>query len=380
MAKKAPDLTGQRFGKLVAVSIVGRNKFRRVVWLWKCDCGNEIERPVANIVNGYTSSCGCGRTNELTGKKFGRLLAIERRGHNKHGVILWLWRCDCGKEIERPFEPIRQGRVVSCGCYHREMARTNAIHGQWQQRTYRAWLAMKGRVKGKDEVCRKNYLERGITVCEEWKNDFMAFWRDMGDCPPGLSLDRIDNDGNYEPGNCRWTDQHTQVCNTRRTIRVEVGGEIMALKEACAKLGVNYDCVRGRVRSGIDPQTALYEGRDPNAHKYGNKFRLGNVTPENVRQKISAKLKGKPRSQESIDKQRSTYAAKRAERTSTMTVKELELAGIRLYGKRWKTPLARKIGCSVTTLWKYIWDEEVPEHIATIVSSLSDEQRRIEKT
>src|SRR5262249_3628304 len=133
---------------------------------------------------------------DISGQKFGRLSAISMRGRNKHGVILWLWLCDCGKEIERVATPIKSGRVVSCGCHRNEQSRARTKHGQAKRQatsvTYRAWIEMKARTSGKDEVSRKHYQERGIVVHPAWEASFEAFWKDMGDCPNGLTLERID--------------------------------------------------------------------------------------------------------------------------------------------------------------------------------------------
>lgn len=199
-------------------------------------------------------------TVDVAGQRFGRLVGIRKSGVNRHGAVVWLWKCDCGKEIERPAYPIRTGRQVSCGCHKDEQSRSRAKHGQWQSRTYRAWVEMKQRVKGKDAACRKHYRDRGIAIAPEWLNDFEAFRRHMGECPVGLSLDRIDNAGDYVPGNCRWTDQRQQLANTRRTVFVQWNGEPRCLKHACLEAGVNYDRVRGRIRKGAEPQQAFDRG------------------------------------------------------------------------------------------------------------------------
>jgi len=92
----------------------------------------------------------------------------------------------------------------------------------------------------------KWYGERGIVVCDRWRNSFEAFVEDMGVCPPGLSLDRIDNDGNYEPGNCRWATQREQTNNTRRNVLVSVDGETMTMQQFCDRRGLQYSMFRYR--------------------------------------------------------------------------------------------------------------------------------------
>lgn len=130
-------------------------------------------------------------------------------------------------------------------------------HGQWKTRTYRAWAAMKSRVRGVDDIAVKHYVDRGIEIDPAWSYSFVVFWKDMGDCPPKMSLDRVDNDKGYGPGNCRWATQKQQVSNTRRTVWVIFGNREMCLKDACAEAGLSYELVRSRIRYGATPQEAL---------------------------------------------------------------------------------------------------------------------------
>lgn len=197
---------------------------------------------------------------DITGERYGRLVALKLRGTDKNGVRLWLWRCDCGREIDRVASPIRSGRVVSCGCHKDEQSRSRAKHGMWKTRTYRAWIAMRARVRGVDQISIECYRDRGITVDPRWECSFEAFLADMGECPAGKTLGRIDNDGHYEPANCRWETQAEQCRNTRRTVRVTVAGIEMCLKDACSALAVNYDCVRSRIRLGASAEDALARG------------------------------------------------------------------------------------------------------------------------
>ncbi len=199
-----------------------------------------------------------GSAEDFSGKRFGRLTAVRLAGKNRLGFRLWLWRCDCGIEIERPSAPIKQGRQVSCGCHRDEASRSRAKHGFWKSRTYRAWIAMKARCAGTNGASsRKNYRDIGISVCRRWQNSFESFLADMGECPKGMTLERVKNGIGYEPGNCRWATQSDQTRNTRRTVRVNIDGQEMCLKDACAMKGANYDRVRSRIRLGKSPQVAL---------------------------------------------------------------------------------------------------------------------------
>ena len=194
---------------------------------------------------------------DITGQKFGRLTAISLHSRNANKHILWLFECDCGEKRISLAAAIKQGRVVSCGCHRNEQSRLRVKHGLSETSTYTAWKGMKSRVKGKDDICIKHYLNKGITICERWQNSFENFMLDMGERPTGMTLDRIDNNGNYEPGNCRWTTQKQQVANTCRTIYVDFKGQKTCLKHACQEGNVNYDAVRSRLRAGREPQEAF---------------------------------------------------------------------------------------------------------------------------
>lgn len=134
---------------------------------------------------------------------------------------MWLCLCDCGNEAVTGQSNLATGNTTSCGC---RLAEIRATIGQRGKRThmmrnsaeYRAWTSMKQRCFNPNVVAFKNYGARGITVCDEWRNSFEAFLRDVGKKPaPNLDLDRIDNEGNYEPGNCRWVTRSVNVANTR---------------------------------------------------------------------------------------------------------------------------------------------------------------------
>lgn len=153
---------------------------------------------------------------DLTGARFGRYVALSFAG-TRLKQSYWLCRCDCGTERAVMLGALRSGNTTSCGCYRDEVtsARTRN-HGRSLigDPTYRAWKAMRNRCRPshKDHAC---YFDRGIAVCERW-NLFDNFLADMGDRPDeGLTLDRINNDGNYEPGNTRWTTRKVQGNNRR---------------------------------------------------------------------------------------------------------------------------------------------------------------------
>lgn len=173
---------------------------------------------------------------------------------------MWLWRCDCGSETVADPSHVKSGHTVSCGCRHAEACRKHG-HGHdengKQTKTYKAWVNMKSRADGITRAYKKNYLDRGIKVCSRWRESFGNFLSDMGEVPAGLMLERKDNDGNYEPGNCCWATRDVQNSNKRTTHRVIVDGESMCPSEACKRVGVLYDTAINRVWRGVSPQDAL---------------------------------------------------------------------------------------------------------------------------
>jgi hypothetical protein len=143
------------------------------------------------------------------GQKFWRLTAIERvQSRPISGNVQWLFRCECGNETTAAMSDVKRGFKKSCGCLHKETAvqngRSVTTHGMFGTSEYQAWADLIRRCNDETHQSYKYYGARGITVCERWYK-FENFFADMGFRPAGLVLDRINNDGNYEPTNCRWT-------------------------------------------------------------------------------------------------------------------------------------------------------------------------------
>lgn len=177
----------------------------------------------------------------MIGKRFCRLVVIGRAGSFNHKRT-WNCLCDCGRIIVAPTGSLNSGNTRSCGCLKLDI---HTKHGQHKSRTYSLWLAMHNRCRLRQY---RHYYGR-IRVCEQWR-DFSAFIADMGPAPNGMTLDRIDNSGHYEPSNCRWATRTTQVRNTRRRIEYEHCGDRHSLIEWSEILSMNYELLRGRIRRG----------------------------------------------------------------------------------------------------------------------------------
>ena len=151
---------------------------------------------------------------DLTGQKFGKLIAIEKTDRKSSSrSIVWKCKCDCGKETFVSSSSLRSGNTQSCGCLKKELV---TIHGQCQSSEYHSWDSMKARCYNPNYNQFKDYGGRGIEVCDRWKDSFENFLADMGSKPSSKhSIDRIDVNGNYEPGNCKWSTNQEQARNKR---------------------------------------------------------------------------------------------------------------------------------------------------------------------
>lgn len=152
-------------------------------------------------------------------KKFGRLITDEipiRKGH----CIYYKCICDCGNETIVERNALSSGKVVSCKCYHKEILKERiSVHNMWGTKTYWAWAQARQRCINIKSQNYENYGERGIIMCDRWLNSFEYFLEDMGKCPEGLSLDRLNNDDGYYKENCHWTNNSFQGYNKRKDKR-----------------------------------------------------------------------------------------------------------------------------------------------------------------
>lgn len=194
---------------------------------------------------------------DLTGCRFGKLTVLRVTGA-RGGSSIWLCRCDCGaqKEVRRPL--LVRGIAQSCGCASRYFGNSNRrTHGLSHFRIYGIWWKMVARCHDPEDGGYERYGARGIRVCDRWRNSLQAFIDDMGHPPERHQIDRENNDGHYEPGNCRWVLKIEQNKNMRRTVFVEIDGRRQCLKDWCRELGKNYNTIRSKIRRGVTPSEAL---------------------------------------------------------------------------------------------------------------------------
>lgn len=192
-----------------------------------------------------------GKFKNISGRKFGRLTALYRL-HNYHDKknSYWLCICDCGNLKESRLPDLKSGNTKSCGCLNSEISKYRMTkHGKHNTRLYHIYCGMKNRCQNCNDPKYPNYGGRGIKVCDEWLNDFMAFynWAIDNGYKDDLTIDRINVDGNYKPDNCRWATPKQQSNNKRNTIYINYNGESKTLSEWCEVLNLNYYTVYDRL-------------------------------------------------------------------------------------------------------------------------------------
>ena len=206
--------------------------------------------------------------NEV-GNRYGRLLVLKR-SVNKNGRTCFKCICDCGNVKNILGQSLRSGLTVSCGCYNKEKKSTKR-HGMYLSKTYNTWSSMIQRCCNIKNTNYHHYGGRGIEVCKRWEK-FENFLEDMGERPEGKTLDRIDNDGDYKPSNCRWATQKEQTNNCRKNIYITYKGQTLTRKQWAEKMSVSPSTLRARIEDyGWSIERALSEPINVKFHSKRNK-------------------------------------------------------------------------------------------------------------
>ncbi|MEH7181090.1 hypothetical protein V7108_24985 [Neobacillus vireti] len=235
------NLTGQQFGRLTVIKLSEESRYQvNKKWMCRCDCGMEVIRDgrslVRGLAKGITTTCGTciNRKNaKLEGNRYGRLTVLKKAERTGY----WECHCSCGTHKTIIGYNLLKGIANSCGCISRERLiernKANSTHNMRNTRLYHIWDTMKARCLRPNSKDYKNYGARGITICEEWRNQFEAFYMwamDYG-YEPHLTLDRVDVNGKYEPTNCRWATTKEQGNNTRFNRHITINAETKTIAQ-----------------------------------------------------------------------------------------------------------------------------------------------------
>ena len=253
------NLIGERFDKLVVIErvedyIYPSSKKHEAKWLCKCDCGNTITVIHHNLLNGHVHCCKECKSNKLKdikGQKFGKLTVLERAEDfigPSGRETQWLCKCDCGNTVVVRGHSLRNGHTKSCGCAAIE---ASTKHGMHNTRIYAEYMKMKHRCLNNNNPSYFRYGGRGITICDEWlgENGFINFynWSITHGYADNLTIDRINNDGNYYPENCRWVDMKTQANNRSNNNIIEYNGTKHTVSEWADIYGLEYYNLYNRI-------------------------------------------------------------------------------------------------------------------------------------
>lgn len=262
--KNFVDRTGLVYGKLTVIESAGYSQeLQRAMWKCKCSCGNICVIQGKLLKNGTTKSCGCLRREvprtDLSGKRFGIYTVIKFVDKNQGGRPRrrFLCRCDCGAERIFTASQINTGKPRSCGCLTNQIiSEKNSTHGEshGEKRTkeYRAWRSIKQRCLLETNKSFRIYGARGILICPTWVNSFETFLLDMGRAPTlQHSIERKDNNGNYEPGNCYWSTPLIQARNRRTNVFATHEGKTQCALDWSRELKVPIWTVLRRLRKGL---------------------------------------------------------------------------------------------------------------------------------
>ena len=250
------SIIGKRYGRLVVLDFDHMGNHGNSYWLCECDCGDYKVVSKSLLTTGKVKSCGClkhkRRSEDLTGKKFGRLLVVgfdHMVRVDQRSTAKWKCVCDCGNVVIVSQGSLLTGDTISCGCYRNEKFRERVTtHGLSYTPLYGVWNCMKKRCENENDNYYQDYGGRGIRICDEW-HDFKNFndWAVTSGYSDGLTIDRINNDGDYSPNNCRWADAITQANNRRSCRYITYAGNTHTIAEWARLFNISYFTLWGRI-------------------------------------------------------------------------------------------------------------------------------------
>ena len=297
------NLVGNVYGDMEVISIdevateASRERFGKKATMWKArciKCGYEVSMrkcDLDGIVKRKSSGCNRCFGENILGKTYGRLKVIDFPiSHN--GQREWLCECSCDKhtQLRVPYVYLRTGNTQSCGCvrieklvdWNHENRKYNPNRDS-NTRLYNIWTCMKSRCYNKNNQAYKYYGDRGITICDEW-NDWKQFkeWALNNGYQDDLTIDRIDNDGNYDPSNCRWVDMRTQCNNRGATKHITYQGRTQSLADWCRELDLDYCRTKARLNAcNMTPEQAFelpkYYTQKECDNKVSERNKVGNI-------------------------------------------------------------------------------------------------------
>lgn len=197
------------------------------------------------------------KPQDISGQRFFRLIAVDFSHRNKHGQAMWTCLCDCGQIKVIGANALRSGATKSCGCYNRERAaETATTHGMSKHSAFKTWEGMMRRCYNENDKDYPRYGGRGITVCGSW-HDVAKFIEDMGEKPDGKTLDRRNNNLDYNKRNCRWGTPLTQGGNKANNNSATIDGVKYHLAGAARAFGITESTLRNRMNAGYTMEQAV---------------------------------------------------------------------------------------------------------------------------